>query len=396
MPETISLTSDKQSAFQRFRDRYKSELAISIYIPIGLYLLWVAFVLGPPLVIFNFGHSFLGFVCGLIISVLSFICGVKFITAAILQIDISRSSKTTQYVTTKTKCLRALQITRLWPKRMNYDAHFYESVLGTVHMKLGEYAEAEAIFLRMASRLEPASRVSSAQAALTRKISLGTVYCNLSYVYFGQRQLLKAAALGEKSLALYEQLNSPAYARMRMFPLLSLAMIHYESGNPDLAETELNRVFEIYGSCPELPCYGSTTTDPLLLLGSIGLALVRLKKGDEEASFSHWHRCLVKANAMLEPFPTSVMRGLNAYATLCMDCNHLDVAQQALDMSYLVALQNFDHPEAAVTLDCFERLLLATDRADEVKDMRAWLRLTHLPAAACAAPGKDKSEPGRV
>jgi len=71
------------------------------------------------------------------------------------------------------------------------------------------------------------------------------------------------------------------------------------------------------------------------------------------------------------------LKSLNRIAAKHLEFEGHGDAEQLLETAYSLASECPTHPHSGTTLDCFERLLLLTNRPDEVEDMRRWLRADH-------------------
>jgi hypothetical protein len=68
---------------------------------------------------------------------------------------------------------------------------------------------------------------------------------------------------------------------------------------------------------------------------------------------------------------------LNELANEYMNLKMFGRAEHLMNIAYAIGHNHPFHPDAKQVLNYFEKLLLLTGRADEVADMRAWLRGAH-------------------
>jgi tetratricopeptide (TPR) repeat protein len=114
-----------------------------------------------------------------------------------------------------------------------------------------------------------------------------------------------------------------------------------------------------------------------LAICDLALAKASAAKGDmpQADQFSNqFFQNLEQDPRILTP---TLLRRINKVAQLYIDHKHFAQSERLLNVAYQIGHDAPNHPDAARTLDCFEKLLLLTDRQAEVPDMRKWLRIDY-------------------
>jgi tetratricopeptide (TPR) repeat protein len=105
------------------------------------------------------------------------------------------------------------------------------------------------------------------------------------------------------------------------------------------------------------------------------LALIEMRKGQLREANEHFQR-FMHVTVTDAPLLTSThLRVLALLADEYLKEKQYEAAEKILDLGYRVGLESPHHPDALLLLDVFERLLVVTERKDEVADMRLWLRV---------------------
>jgi len=380
------IVTTKRAALRTLWGSYKVNLFTAMTIPVALYSLYLVSCVVPSIVY----YALIGNIGGLLFSVafalFLLLTGTKFLSSAGLQILIRMTDKKSNVVATKKLCHRALTLNRVFPKFMNHDQVFYEVMLGRACLALGDYAEAEHIFATGIARDEPFVDQAPSNFAIARYYNLSMTYCHLAVAQVCQNELSEGESSALRALEICDKPNSKSYDLLKMYPIVILGNIHILRGDLEQASEKYNRALLIFKESPAISWIGSSSTDPPLMAASLGLAIVTVRQDDSSSSFTHWRDYEERASHFTDPISPNVLKYLNMYANDCMNLKHNEVAEQVLNHAYMIAQRNFDHPSAKETLNYFEKLLLLTGRESEVKDMRAWLRSTHLVNSGLELP----------
>jgi len=374
------LTRVEPFSMKKYLDRHKSEIIVCLRLPAGIYLMFfgLAVLLPAALTIITTGHG-AALVWGVFCLGLAALCellAVRILFTSIVQLLILRSLKTHHFSRTKKLCLQSMRVLKYLPLGQQAELSFYEIGLGAVCMSRAEYEEAEQLFSRALER----NRNSMNRARKSYKTryypNMAVILSHLSRSYSAQGKFEQADRAASEALEFARSTGRIHYARMEIFPLYSMAFSHLRSGAIDEAEKEYNLVIKVNAETKPLPTYGSNALAPILMACRIGLAIIAIKKGNIQASHSYWDEFVEMANNSAVPTSPSFLNSFNLLANELINAKQFKEAEAVLDFAYSNARRYFDHPDAIEMLNYYEKLMLLTGRQSEVKDMRAWLRLT--------------------
>jgi hypothetical protein len=104
------------------------------------------------------------------------------------------------------------------------------------------------------------------------------------------------------------------------------------------------------------------------------LARIEFKRGNDEQAKSYVEEYLKGMHINFAILSASHLDVTTRLAEECVIRGLFDYAERLLDVSYSIGMGQPFHPDSLETLNCYEKLLVLTDRKDEVADMRSWLR----------------------
>lgn len=207
--------------------------------------------------------------------------------------------------------------------------------------------------------------------AQSRNKSSGTVFIhvmlyNLGYVWLKMGNLPKAALA-------FESASTPLLPKMKQHSPVFLALLklgiahlHIMEGFYPLAKESLAQAKAIMDkNMAEMP--GESIFRYQLLEAELALATDDLDKGKEFIA-------KVLATAPVD-VTTLKLDQLNSVASRCFDLGLVQQAEKLYEMAYAVECQFPLHPDCAATTSGLEKVFIATGRADEVPEMKQWLRL---------------------
>lgn len=207
---------------------------------------------------------------------------------------------------------------------------------------------------------------------------IGALHAWLSDAYFLQDRILEAELEMVKSLEIYDLHKKEVSPLHSTLVVLRLSAVRLTLGELDSAEEQLLGVKQSIEDPNMKVSTGDEWAIPVAVLScDLNLACLyaqtdRLAESDALCAKSL--NSLQHSELLVQYAPT---RTINMLLETYVAAGRGQEIEPLLGLVYDRYRNQPYHPEATRTLDCFERLLNATNRSEEVTDMRSWLRPAH-------------------
>ncbi|HEY9676427.1 MAG TPA: tetratricopeptide repeat protein [Drouetiella sp.] len=242
------------------------------------------------------------------------------------------------------------------------------SNLGTWELSLANFDRAEHFFRR-------ALKVQDRGGATKSLDSVFVITANLANALSRLHRYDEASTLLEPCVQAV--LNtpdrfSPSVCWFVVFSMLYLKT-HSEPINLLEAQTYFQMTEEFYSRVAQSTDISRQFEYKYAMLSAA--AVYYFKQGEPAHGTSACLEFLNLARYRAAAVPLSEIERFNEVGELLFNCGEFDLCEQFLDIAYRSGANEPFHPMAQRTLINFEKLLVATDRSDEVADMKRWLRL---------------------
>lgn len=206
------------------------------------------------------------------------------------------------------------------------------------------------------------------------------LHANLGMAYVRAQRIIEAEMQFEQAMSAFPpdskltNHQKPLIASCKAYVNISIGAAKFELGDLDSAyEHVVIGMTVLQSGKPPEPLQLIHVRQTMLHSHAM-LALIEMRKGDLKEANEHLQRFfrVVATDAPL--ITSSHLRVLTLLADECINAEKFETAEQILNVAYRVGHESSHHPDAQHLLDIFEKLLVLTDRKDEVSDMRSWLR----------------------
>ena len=254
------------------------------------------------------------------------------------------------------------------PLVRGYNRAVLTDCLGIVRLRLGFFESAEQLFRQ------------AIQSALLQERQLARhPYVSVLYGHLGgalclQGQFIDAEDAATEALALLRRKPTAQTRYLEAGPLMILGIAHLGLNELDQAESCLLEARAACNAQPQPLGLSKTSRRDLHIGISIDLALVSAKKGKLEESLQQFKATLNELKADPVGLSTATLEPLYLLANEYMNSENFKEAECALNHAYATGHRFPFHPHSRQLLNYFEKLLLLTNRPDEIEDMRLWLR----------------------
>lgn len=261
---------------------------------------------------------------------------------------------------------------------------FFLAEIGRMRLLEGHFESAETYFERALASIHKAGRVP--------QISKAILHFNLGGTLRRLGRTDETAEHYEKGMAFLKSNDSKTLAFLA-FANLSIAALKIDQGDLDGAEKCLVKSKDILDKTNVHRAFPTVQKLQAELTCLSSLTLVLLRKQDNDAARVIGDKFLTLATTNIGEVTSMDLRVLHQIADELLDSGDNVRAEKFLEVAYLVARDSPFHPDSVKMLDCFERLLLITNRKDEVADMRQWLLPIDSPELRLLMGGLDGEEP---
>ena len=196
-------------------------------------------------------------------------------------------------------------------------------------------------------------------------------YAHLAWVRLRLGNYDDAIVDAEHAIAILQDRLSVKYGLLKSLPVLLLSNVHLIKGELTDAEITLEETRKLL-QLPVPPRYSDQSFVAFDVFVALTAALLRAKQGRFEESTVELRKAIALAPG--QRVNTSTLFLVNEIASQFIDNELYSEAEVALSYAYPSAGNHPFSPDSQRLLAHFERLLESTNRADEVNDMRQWLR----------------------
>ncbi|MBS2002790.1 MAG: tetratricopeptide repeat protein [Cyanobacteria bacterium SZAS LIN-5] len=261
--------------------------------------------------------------------------------------------------------LRALNlITRL---HLNHGGvrTFLLAELGRMRLLQGQFDSAESYFLE--------ALASTAKNERSPRINKAILYFNLAGALRRQGLFQEASDRYEMGMKFLHSGDAKTLAFLS-FANLSIAALKLEQNELAGAEQCLLKAKELMDRTDLQKAFPAVQKIQAELTCLSSLTLVLLRKGDLDAAETIGAKFLLLAAQHLGAISSLELKTLNSIAEEYIALGQSEKAERFLEIAYAVARDFPFHPDSLESLECYENLLLITNRKAEIADMRMWLR----------------------
>ncbi len=242
---------------------------------------------------------------------------------------------------------------------------FLLAEIGRMRLLEGHYDSAESFFLEAIA--------STAKYLRYPPVNRAILYFNLGGTLRRQGLYQEASDRYEMGLKFLNGTDAKTMAFLS-FANLAIASLKIEQGDLAGAEQCLLKAKELMDRTDLQKAFPGVKKIQAELSCLSALTLVLLRKGDQPAAETIGGKFLTLANQHLGEITSLELNTLNQIVAEYLTLMQNERAEKFLDLAYAVARDFPFHPDSQLALNCFEKLLLITDRKAEVDDMRQWLR----------------------
>jgi tetratricopeptide (TPR) repeat protein len=249
------------------------------------------------------------------------------------------------------------------PKDATFAALYVNMALG--QMQRGLSKEAEANLQEALKYVKEAKKQDRPLAAIA--------YCNLGSANFRQSKIQESIDAYTHALKIIDSMPS-FYNSYRLVAYNGLGIAHTRGKDFDEAAEYFQKCLDL---CQKDKCRAiSKKSMPLVKFAAHGgMALAWIARGNRSAADASYERMLdcVRENPNCGDANSAYV--LSELALGYLQAGDSNRCEQILQLTYGWCTRQPMHPESQNVLDAFEKLLQQTGRADEIADMRGWLRL---------------------
>ncbi|MBK9772899.1 MAG: tetratricopeptide repeat protein [Candidatus Obscuribacter sp.] len=327
---------------------------VSIFLSVAVFLF---FAFGTFLLLQS-GDWFMGGAYVLILPVLGMFVYLN-VVSRIAHISFNNNYYKRRYSKIIHDYKRALALMEVCPfQKLPYKASML-SHLGLAELYKGDLEAAEDCF-------EEALMLAQRRKKETNNVFTHVMLYNLGYVWLKMGNLPKAALA-------FESASTPLLPKMKQHSPVFLALLklgiahlHLLEGFYPLAKESLAQAKVIIDkNLGEMP--GESIFRYQLLEAELALATGDLDKARQDIT-------KVLGTSAFD-ITTLKLDQLNSVAARCFDLGLLSESEKLYEMAYAVECNFPLHPDCTATTSGLEKVFIATGRADEVPEMKQWLRL---------------------
>ena len=274
---------------------------------------------------------------------------------------------------------RVLKLLKAAPFRRHLAIAVSISNLGILRLCQGYYDSAADLFT------EAESYLKSTRGTI-RDMSMIIFYNNLAVAYLRQNKCIEAELIGTKALEIAEQAQmQKKYKKLSGPPLSVLAAASLRLNDLDRSMEYAKKALEIYENAPVPSGYTESSFVQARVFCLFGMAACCLKQDKEKDGIEYYEQGMKFCRQSPQLLTTLALEPLNLLSNELMNRKQFERAEELLELAYKIGHDNPYHPDAKQSLNYFEKLLLLTQRNEEISDMRSWLRM---PASRLIAEKK--------
>ncbi|MBX9688353.1 MAG: hypothetical protein K2X27_16710 [Candidatus Obscuribacterales bacterium] len=263
---------------------------------------------------------------------------------------------------------KALQALKKLPFRRHPAVVSTISNLGLLRLCQGHFESAEALFLEAEAYLLKDKRFRTSDSMLV-------VLNNLAVAKIRQNKLVEAHLIAEKA---QEVCESPSLRLKRKMlaaaPLGLNAAISLRLGEYEESISFAEKALQIYENEEPLKGFPPDTFNQAKIFCLIGMAYCQIKLARESESLLSYNKAMDLMKNHPSNLNTLCLEPLYMLASQYLENGILDKAEELLELSYQIGMDEPFHPDSQKILGCYEKLLSTTNRQAEISDMRSWLR----------------------
>ncbi|CAN5405282.1 hypothetical protein BH10CYA1_BH10CYA1_00910 [soil metagenome] len=261
---------------------------------------------------------------------------------------------------------------------------FLLAEIGRMRLLEGHYDSAETFFVEAIA--------STIKVQRTPAISKAILYFNLAGTLRRQELYKEASDRYEMGMKFLTSTDAKTMAFLS-FANLSIAALKIEQDDLTGAEQCLLKAKDLMDRADLQQAFPTVRKTQAELSCLCALTLVLLRKGDMPAAETISEKFLALAHQHIGEITSLEIKTLNIIAAEYLTLGQTERAEKFLDVAYAVARDFPFHPDSQLSLECYEKLLLITDRKAEVHDMRQWLRPVHDGTVDLLIYGGNETEP---
>lgn len=230
--------------------------------------------------------------------------------------------------------------------------------LGTARLYQGNYEGAEKCYT---IAIDTASR----DKRFAKTAYMGMLYNNLAVCLMHQGRLEEAEHIAQNAVDLVREKTARKWGAAQGLPLTTMGGILLLQNRLDDAEARLDEAQTYYALDPG---WGNMKVSQFMYR-----ALLAARQGKFDSSLSSFEDLMHLRAVSPTWFSNLSVMPLYLLANEYMNAKRFDAAQRALQVAYEVAKEHPVHPVSVKLRSFCEKLLLLTDRQNEVADMHSWL-----------------------
>jgi tetratricopeptide (TPR) repeat protein len=237
--------------------------------------------------------------------------------------------------------------------------------LATLKMYQGHYVEAVDLYT---------AALKDSEKSQYRNEPFFSIYeCVLASIYARQDRMEESHQQFEKAFNRVKN-TSEANKLYSVIPQLYRASLLAENADLERAREDIVKVLSVFETCRLPRGFRKRFLNRLKAAANLIGANVFLKGNDLEQANKFRDAYLLAYAEDSEVLTPVSVRAINRLAEGYLSRGLHESAENLLNLSYGVLRRIPNHPDGQETLSSFKRLLLDTDRKDEIEDMLLWVR----------------------
>lgn len=279
----------------------------------------------------------------------------------------------TAFLLTRHKHLQAQKmlrrVVRLWrilPLSRDMIFLTLQSNLALSYLACGDNHHAESVYDEIVAHLERRKRLARSPLA-------GVFYNNVACLHLYNRDYEAAESLAEKALAIWRSAgkNEPGGCA---YPLANLLEVYLVRGELERCNATADEVLVLCTQAKQPAQVVPESRIGVYIQALLFKAVAVMRLGQKELAEQIYNRILLcHEQGMTPPFNYSVT-GLRLLATEVIAVGDSERAEALLDLGYEILREHPFHTNSAELLEVYEKLLIESGRADEVSDLKNWVR----------------------
>lgn len=294
---------------------------------------------------------------------------------------VHKNWNTRNYSAIEMLCSRSLSIVSRLPFSSPWDLAYLEACLAGARMRQGFCQSAEELLKDSIDR----TKFECEKASVANKVNfkswglpfLGSLLINRSVVSVKLEKYDEAERLCLEILELFKDEKRQEYRIYKVVPMMTQAWICLRWNEIEKAEDHIN---EAAAEFEKVMLEAAGTNEQMEQTQSailVGMALIRARSGRLEDSLKCFESFKNFTKVTKSDICTHNIEWLSGLSEAYVEAGKFSEAEEAIELAYAAARELGVHPDAAMALNAFEKLLKATERASEIGDMRLWLRPSH-------------------